>query len=171
MDAENAYIDCNKRKTKECDLLPIREAELKSILGQIAGKKDKVSKIILYDDHIDFFMTDGTARTHIREYPKGTYYQTPFSRKIFCGCCGSSIVRMANHGRPVWICNAKKCDRHACTHKYMKEKELYEAAKWAVDADENLEMQIFCRIGKTVSYNDRIDFYMKEGGVRTWQRQ
>ena len=61
--------------------------------------------------------------------------------------------------------------RHACTHKYMKEKELYEAAKWAVDADENLEMQIFCRIGKTVSYNDRIDFYMKEGGVRTWQRQ
>lgn len=53
----------------------------------------------------------------------------------------------------------------------MKEKELYEAAKWAVDADENLEMQIFCRIGKTVSYNDRIDFYMKEGGVRTWQRQ
>ena len=67
MDAENAYIDCNKRKTKECDLLPIREAELKRILGQIAGKKDKVSKIILYDDHIDFFMTDGTARTHIRE--------------------------------------------------------------------------------------------------------
>ena len=64
MDAENAYIDCNKRKTKECDLLPIREAELKSILGQIAGKKDKVSKIILYDDHIDFFMTDGTEDSY-----------------------------------------------------------------------------------------------------------
>ena len=41
MDAENAYIDCNKRKTKECDLLPIREAELKSILGQIAGNTPK----------------------------------------------------------------------------------------------------------------------------------
>lgn len=125
----------------------------------------------MFDDHIDFVMADGSVKTHIREYPQGGYFKTPFSRRIYCGCCGASIVRMANHGRPSWFCSIKKNDGKACTHKYMKETELYEAGKWAVGTDENLEMEIYCKIAKTISYNDRIEFYMKEGGIKVWERK
>ena len=166
-----AHIECNRRKTKHCDLLPIREDNLKEIMKQTVGKKDKLERIIMYDDHIDFILVDGTVKTHIREYPQSGFCKTPFSRKITCGCCGANIVRMANHGRPTWFCSVKKYDGKACTHRYMKESELYEAAKWAVGTDDNLDMQIYCKIEKTVSYNDRIDFYMKEGGIKTWERK
>lgn len=170
-DRKYAHIECNRRKTKQCDLLPIREAELKDIMESVVGKKDKLEQIVLFDDHIDFVLADTSVKTHIREYPQGGYYKTPFSRKIFCGCCGSSIVRMGNNGRPAWFCNIKKTNGKGCTHKYMKEEELYEAGKWAVGTDENLEMQIYCKIAKTVSYNDRIEFYMKEGGIKIWERK
>ncbi len=170
-DREYAHIECNRRKTKQCDLLPIREIELKEIMERVVGKKDKLEQIVLFDDHIDFVMADGSVKTHIREYPQGGYCKTPFSRKIYCGCCGASIVRMGNHGRPAWYCNIKKTNGKGCTHNYMKEEELYEAGKWAVGTDENLEMQIYCKIVKTISYNDRIEFYMKEGGIKTWERK
>lgn len=170
-DRKYAHIECNRRKTKQCDLLPIREAELKDIMESVVGKKDKLEQIVLFDDHIDFVLADTSVKTHIREYPQGGYYKTPFSRKIFCGCCGSSIVRMGNHGRPAWFCNIKKTNGKGCTHNYMKEEELYEAGKWAVGTDDNLEMQIYCKIAKTVSYNDRIEFYMKEGGIKVWERK
>lgn len=41
--ADKAYIECNKRKTKECDLLPIREVELKTIMEQVAGRRENVA--------------------------------------------------------------------------------------------------------------------------------
>ena len=59
------YIECNKRKTKECDLLPIREVELKTIMEQVAGRRENVERIILFDGHIDFLMKDGTVKSHI----------------------------------------------------------------------------------------------------------
>ena len=96
-DRKYAHIECNRRKTKQCDLLPIREAELKDIMESVVGKKDKLEQIVLFDDHIDFVLADTSVKTHIREYPQGGYYKTPFSRKIFCGCCGSSIVSCSNN--------------------------------------------------------------------------
>jgi DNA invertase Pin-like site-specific DNA recombinase len=167
-----AHIECNRRKTKECDLLPIREEELMDIMEQTVGEKDKPEKIMLFDDHVDFTMPDGTVRTHIREYPQGGYCATPFSRKIFCGYCGSVLTRCGgNLRRASWMCSTRKYSKAGCTHELMSEGELYGAARAVLGTDENLEMQIYCRIEKTVSYNDRIDFYMKEGGIRTWQRR
>lgn len=167
-----AHIECNRRKTKECDLLPIREEELMDIMEQTVGEKDKPEKIMLFDDHVDFTMPDGTVRTHIREYPQGGYCATPFSRKIFCGYCGSALTRCGgNLRRASWMCSTRKYSKAGCTHELMSEGELYGAARAVLGTDENLEMQIYCRIEKTVSYNDRIDFYMKEGGIRTWQRR
>lgn len=165
------HIECNRRKSKRCDLLPIREEELKAIMGEAVGKRVKLEQIVMFDDHIDFMLEDGSVQMHTREYPQGGYFKTPFSRKIYCGCCGSTIVRMGNHGRHSWYCSIKKNDSKACSHKYMSEEELYEAGKWAVGTDDNLEMQIYCKIAKTVSYNDRIEFYMKEGGIKVWKRE
>lgn len=166
------HIECNRRKTKECDLLPIKEAELKDIMEKVGADKNEVEQITLFDDHVSFTMKDGAVKTHIREYPKDGYNRTPFSRKIFCGYCGASIVKNTKrNGKVLWCCNTKVHDRNGCIHRLMPDEELYCAAKNILETDDNLDMQIYCRIEKTVSYNDRIEFHMKEGGIRTWQRQ
>ena len=165
------YIECNHRKIGECKMLPINENLLKEIMENEVGDRDKVEQITLFDDHIDFLLKDDTIKTHIREYVPNGYYQSPFSRNIDCGHCGSTVVRMSNHGRPAWFCNEKKHNRLACDCKYVREPELYEAATWAVGTTENLLMQLYLKIDRTVIYTDKIEFYMKEGGVKTWQRQ
>lgn len=53
----------------------------------------------------------------------------------------------------------------------MSDGELYGAAKSILDTEENLDMEIYLHIEKTISYNDRIEFYMKEGGKKVWQRR
>lgn len=166
-----SYIECNHRKTGECKMLPINENLLKEIMLKEAGGRDEVDQITLFDDHIDFIMMDGKVKTHVRGYIPNGYYKTPFSRKISCGHCSGTAVRMKNHSKNVWICNAKKHDRNSCECKYVDDTELYEAATWAVGTSENLLMQIYLQIEKTVIYTDKIEFYMKEGGVKTWQRQ
>ena len=171
--AHYQHIECNKRKTKECDLLPMRENELKEIVEQHFGGREKLKRIIMFDDHIEFIPLSGGTVTINREYPKDGYCKTPFSRKIYCGCCGASIVKMGSKKRiSGWMCNTKKNNRFGCDHRYMTDREPYMAAKEILGCDdENLDMQIYLNIEKTVSYNDRIEFYMKEGGIKVWPRQ
>ena len=170
--ADKAYIECNKRKTKECDLLPIRELELKGIMEQIAGCRENVERIILFDGHIDFLMKDGTVKSHIREFTPLGRKATPFSGKISCGYCGSSIVRCgSSNRRKCWMCSIKKTDKDGCEHELMSDGELYGAAQSILGTEENLDMEIYLHIEKTISYNDRIEFYMKEGGKKVWQRR
>ena len=163
-----AYIDCNKRKTKECDLVHIKEKELKKIMVDTVGSKEKVKRIVLCDDVIRFELQDRTVKEYTRTFASDGRYKTPFSRKIYCGCCGATIVKMKN----AWYCTVKKDNRLGCNHQYMKNEELYAAAKEVLGIDdERLDMQIFLQIEKTVSYNDRIEFHMKEGGIKVWPRQ
>ena len=65
----------------------------------------------------------------------------------------------------------KKTDKAGCEHELMSNGELYGAAKSILGTEENLDMEIYLHIEKTISYNDRIEFYMKEGGKKVWQRQ
>lgn len=170
--ADKAYIECNKRKTKECDLLPIRELELKTIMEQVAGRKENVERITLFDGHIDFLMKDGTVKSHIREFTPLGRKATPFSGKIFCGYCGSSTVRCgSSNRRKCWMCSIKKTDKDGCVHELISDGELYGAAQSILGTEENLDMEIYLHIEKTISYNDRIEFYMKEGGKKVWQRR
>ena len=69
------------------------------------------------------------------------------------------------------MCNIKKTDRNGCIHELMSIGELEGAAKTIIGSEENFEMEIYLQIEKTVSYNDKIEFYMKEGGKRVWQRR
>lgn len=168
---EKAYIDCNKRKTKECDLLPIRELQLKEIMEELAGNRENVERITMFDDHIEFLLKDGTEKKYIREFTPLGNKVSPFSGKMFCGHCGSSIVRCgSSKRRKCWMCNIKKTDKAGCEHELMSDGELYGAAEKILGVSENLDMEIYLQIAKTVSYNDRIEFYMKEGGKKVWQR-
>ena len=69
------------------------------------------------------------------------------------------------------MCSIKKTSKDGCEHELMSDGELYGAARNILGTDENLDMQIYMQIEKTVSYNDRIEFYMKEGAKRVWQRR
>ena len=141
-------------------------------MEQVAGRRENVERIILFDGHIDFLMKDGTVKSHIRKYSGDGFNKTPFSRKIFCGYCGSSIVRMGgNKRRTCWMCSVKKADKAGCEHELMSDGELYGAAQSILGTEENLDMEIYLHIEKTISYNDRIEFYMKEGGKKVWQRR
>lgn len=171
MGIEYSHIECNRRKVKECDLLPIREQELKDIMEDTLGKRDKLERIILFDDHVDFNMEGGRVKTCIREFPKGGRYATCFSYRTSCGECGAGMVRMNCYSGKCWSCASKKSNRDACMNRILKEPELIEAAVWALDSDENYEMQYYCKVKKAVVYRDRIVFHMKEGGEKVWQRR
>jgi site-specific DNA recombinase len=168
------HIECNRRKKKKCDLLPIREYELKEIMEGILGKRDNLEKIIMFDDHIEFCLKGGKVKNHIRQYPKGGYNKHCFSRKVQCGECRSTFVRM-NCSRKgydkCWICAAKKTDKDTCSIKYITEDELIKASISILGTDDNYEMRFYCEIEKAVVFNDRVDFFFKKGDVKTWQRE
>ena len=65
----------------------------------------------------------------------------------------------------------KKNYKDGCQHELMSDGELYGAAQSILGTEENLDMEIYLHIEKTISYNDRIEFYMKEGGKKVWQRR
>jgi DNA invertase Pin-like site-specific DNA recombinase len=168
------HIECNNRKTKKCDLLPIREYELKEIMEGILGKRDILDKIVMFDDHIEFCLKGGKVKTYIRKYPKGGYNKHCFSRKVRCGECGCTFVRMncSKKGYDMcWICVAKKTDKNACSISYITEDELIKASIKILGTDDDYEMRFFCEIEKAVVFNDRVDFYFKKGDVKTWQRE
>ena len=165
------HIECNRRKVKKCDLLPIGEQELKDITDGILGKREVLETIILFDDHIDFYIKGGKVKTHIRKYPPNGYNKTCFSRKVVCGVCGNTFVRMKSGNRKVWMCKAKKHDKNACTVDYINESELIEAAVEVLGTDENYEMKFYCEMEKAVVYGTKIEFYFKEGSVKVWQRR
>jgi len=168
---EYHHIECNRRKSKKCDLLPIEEQELKKIMQSILGKRDVLEKIVLFDDHIDFLIKGGDIKTHMRSYPNNSHNKTCFSRKVICGNCSNYFVRMNCGGKKVWSCKAKKLDRKACTVEYVTESELILAASSVLGTAENLEMNFYCKVDKAVVHSRKIDFYLKEGVVRTWERQ
>lgn len=76
-----------------------------------------------------------------------------------------------NKRRTCWMCSVKKADKAGCEHELMSDGELYGAAQSILGTEENLDMEIYLQIEKTISYNDRIEFYMKEGGKKVWQRR
>lgn len=168
------HIECNNRKTKKCDLLPIREYELKEIVEGILGKRDILDKIVMYDDRIEFCLKGGRVKNYIRKYPKGGYNKHCFSRKVLCGDCGCTFVRKncCRKGYDkCWICSVKQTDRDACSIRYITEYELIKASIRILGTDDNYEMRFFCEIEKAVVFNDKVDFYFKKGDVKTWQRE
>ena len=164
-------IECNRRKVKKCDMLPIEEQELKDIMSGTLGKKDVLEKILLFDDHIDFLIKGGKVKTHIRTFPRFGCNKSAYTGRLFCGHCGNGFVRMSNHGKTVWICKARKCDRTACAIGGMHEEELIKATIDVLGSADNYEMRFYCDIEKAVVREDTIEFYFKEGSVKVWQRQ
>lgn len=166
-----SYIDCNKRKTGECDLLPIREDDLREILAKTVKKNEELGGIILFDDHIDLYIDGGEIRTIIREYPKKSYNTYCYTRKLYCGECGAVFVRAKSGNHKVWICDTKKHGTDRCKVPFIREELLRDISIQILGSDENFEMRFYCDVQRVDVFCDRLVFNMKNGEVRVWQRQ
>jgi phage integrase family site-specific recombinase len=168
---------CNTRERKgktSCTSRPILEKELKKAAMKIMGEenfsrhefRNKVEKVIVYGDRIDFILCDGGVSSIKREY-SGERGSNPYFCKIYCSNCGDILHRAkwSSEGK-VWICS-KTCGE--CSVRHIKENEIFEASKHFLGEDYN---------GKVVEYIDKIyisneeaKFIFKDGTVKIWQRK
>lgn len=160
--ADKARIECSRRKSKQCDLLPIKECELEKMCPALVC----IEKIVLFDDRIDIHLKGGRVKSRGRKFSGSC-----FSRRTYCGECGGAAVRMRSGKRECWTCRAKKADRNCCRNRILTESELTEAGEWATGTDQNFEMEYYCKVERADIYRDKIIFTLREGDKRIWQRK
>ncbi len=171
---------CNTRERKGidvCDMRPVMENELETAAESAVGVRDDaefrriVSAVFIYGDRIEFRLTNGKSKTIAREYG----CRTGFSGKLVCSECGAKLTRdtWRKRGRgtvakiKVWICTAP---RSSCSLRRVTEEELRRAAVSILDSDE-CEPAFAEQVRRAVISNRDIRFELKNGEVRTWQRE
>ena len=163
-------IQCNRYKTKGCDLLPIKEDELQRIMDETLKKRDILEKIVLCDDHVDFHLKGGTIRTAARKF---STFKTCFSGKLFCGECGASFVRQNLTGKKdikTWGCSSCKSTGTCENRKRIKEEELIAFAK-KLTGMEDYEFPFYLQTRRCEVFEKRIVAHMKDGRKITWKRR
>lgn len=170
---------CNtsERKGKHiCDFRNIYETELEDAAANALSLaefdaevvKSKVALILIDNAYITFRLKNGITRQILRVYKKG---HSGFSGRLFCGQCGGSLEanawRMgpAGHKRTykVWIC------KHCSAPKEFDS--IFRTATQELFHEKQCEGLFAQNIEKAINYDDRIDFYYKEGKVITWQKE
>lgn len=94
---------------------------------------------------------------------------TRFSGLMKCGNCGCGISRRTTGGKKRWVCNTReRKGMKVCGLRPLPEAELEEAS--VIVGAENDEA--FRRLVRAVVvYDDRIEFNLKNGKVKTWKRK
>lgn len=164
---------CNTRERKgvdECDSRPISEKELileadKVMESKVWTKeefKNKVEKIMVYGDRLEFVLKNKKLKLIKRVYT-GKRGSNPYTNKIFCEHCGEKMIR-ANSSRhsKAWYCTGK--DNRA-----LKEKELIEASVYFFA--EEYQGKIVEYVDKIEVGGDTVEFKLRDGGVKVWQRK
>ena len=168
---------CNTKERKHtCDFRNIYESELETEVAKALGLvefdadtvKRKVKLITIDNAEISLLLYSGVKLHVFRTYKKG---YSGFSKKLFCGCCGGMLEadswRIGPAGEKqkfkVWVCRN-------CSAPRLFDSTIREAA---TDVLSTKQCEgIFARdIDKAINYDDRIDFYYKEGTVVTWPKR
>lgn len=168
---------CNKRERKgkhTCSSRPIYENELFEAVKTIMGKEDysrtefldKVSKVIVYGDRIEFILQNGKVSS-IRRVYTGKRGSNPFTCKIYCGYCKDIFYR-TNWGKQsiVWICTKRNRN---CKVRKISEHEIIEASRHFLG--EYYQGKVVEYIDKIYVKNDDVSFVYKDGSVKIWQRK
>ncbi len=166
---------CNTKERKHtCDFRDIYESELEAEVSKMLGlerydentAKKQIRLITIDNGEISLLLNNGVVKHTFRNYKKG---YSGFSKKIFCGCCGSMLEadtwRMGHEKEKhkVWICRN-------CLAKRLFDSTLRKGA--AKILGRGGYEGIFARdIEKAINYDDRIEFYYKEGSVAIWQKR
>ncbi len=149
---------CNtKEKRKACKCRLIYEEELIESTINVVGNKEDFEKIILYNDRIEYILSNGKRKSVNRKLDNA------FRGKVWCGTCGSKCERDNwGKGKKVWCCSQL---RSKCHMKRLSEEELIKASESLLG--ENYKGVVATDVDRIVIFDDRVEF----DGVGTWQRQ
>ena len=170
---------CNTKERKGkgiCDFRDIYETELENAASKALkldgfdadAVRSRVELITIDNAYITFRLKNGTSKQILREYKKG---YSGFSSRLFCGCCGGMLEadnwNMGPAGQKkkykVWVCRE-------CSAKKEFDSTFRMAAQ-ALFHEEKCDGLFAQHIEKAINYDDRIDFYYKEGKVISWQKE
>lgn len=170
---------CNTKERKGksiCDFRDIYEMELEDAATKALGidgydegaVKNKVVSVTIDNAYITFRFRNGTSKRILRVYKKG---YSGFSSRLFCGQCGgmleSDTWKMGPAGQKekykVWVCRSCSAPREF-------DSTFREAAENILGKPE-CDGLFAQNIQKAINYDDRIDFYDKEGKVIKWQKE
>lgn len=170
---------CNtkERKGKDiCDFRDIYETELEDAASKALNLdgfdadaiRSRVDLISIDNAYIIFRLKNGTSKQILREYRKG---YSGFSSRLFCGCCGGMLEadnwKMGPAGQKkkykVWVCRECSAPREFDS--------IFRKAAQTLFGEEQVDGLFAQHIEKAINYDDRIDFYYKEGKVISWQKE
>lgn len=159
-----------------CDFRDIYEIELEAAATKALAvnefKEDLVRrevKLITIDNaYIVFNLKDGKKKQILRTYTKG---YNGFSCRLFCGNCRKMLEA---DSRTLSINGQKKRYKIWCCRKCPGQREFDDVIRKATQSlfnEPQCEGLFAQNIEKAIIYNDRIDFYFKEGKVITWEKE
>lgn len=170
---------CNTKERKGkgiCDFRDIYETELEDAASKALNLdgfdsdivRSRVDLISIDNAYILFRLKNGTVKSVLREYKKG---YSGFSSRLFCGCCGGMLEadnwNMGPAGQKkkykVWVCRECSAKREFDSTFRMAAQTLFH--------EEKCDGLFAQHIEKAINYDDRIDFYYKEGKVISWQKE
>ena len=170
---------CNTKERKGkgiCDFRDIYETELENAASKALNLdgfdadavRSRVELILIDNAYILFRLKNGTVKSVLREYKKG---YSGFSSRLFCGCCGGMLEadnwNMGPAGQKkkykVWVCRECSAKREFDS--------TFRMAAQALFHEEKCDGLFAQHIEKAINYDDRIDFYYKEGKVISWQKE
>lgn len=160
-------LECNHRKIRKCDLLPIRTSEYEDLKKRTLHKNEHLKYAVVFDDHIDFHLANKEVRTAARSID----ILKAFSGKVICGYCGSRFKRMYQSNGKAWCCKIKASNRKACKVRTILEVELLDIAASALGHPDNLNMRIYCDIQEIEVHENIVIVRFKGGEEKTWQRK
>lgn len=170
---------CNTKERKGkgiCDFRDIYEMELENAAAKALNLdgfdadavKSRVELITIDNAYITFRLKNGTSKRVLREYKKG---YSGFSSRLFCGCCGGMLEadnwKMGPAGQKekhkVWVCRECSAPREFDS--------IFRKAAQTLFNEKQVDGLFAQYIEKAINYDDRIDFYYKEGKVISWQKE
>lgn len=164
---------CNTKERKgkgTCDFRDIYETELEDAAAKALNLdgfdadavRSRVELITIDNAYITFRLKNGTSKRVLREYKKG---YSGFSSRLFCGCCGGMLEadnwKMGPAGQKekhkVWVCRECPAPREFDS--------IFRKASQTLFCEEQVDGLFAQNIEKAINYDDRIDFYYKEGKI------
>lgn len=146
------------QRKKACQACPTWEREFTE--GMKALGITEFDRILIFDERVEFYVP-GSKKPLVWQKEHVPF---KYTRKLYCGTCGGTCVRLANynkarHGQHYWTCKRAGCLQHA----YEDELDL---ASDALFPEEGFRYGV----KKAIIYKDRFEFITNEGETRTWQR-
>ena len=173
---------CNNKETNgACDCKRISEDYLKKAVENTVGE-ERFKEIILYDDKVevvpDIGMKLSWERKWWEEVRKRPSYA--YSGYLFCGYCGSKLLEnkkkdtRSSKARYYknWICGERKRNK-TCKCRAISMNRMDEATMSVLGLKDEEEIKTTFRkkVNKVIVFDDRLEFYLKDEEVVTWQRK